>query len=121
MADNSRLEGITNKAEICGDGNQPKDIEEWKGVKIEDAEVVEINWAQRDLRGSLHLEWLPPSVRKCMVNNNKLTGTLDLASLPIPMKELHLPNYICPLGEMVEWLAQGYVHSVPTSIPAHAV
>ena len=24
-------------------------------------------------------------------------------------------------GEMVEWLVQGYVHSVATSIPAHAV
>ena len=43
-------------------------------MTIEEREVVEIDWYERDFRGSIHLEWLPPSVRKCTVNNNKLAG-----------------------------------------------
>ena len=53
------IEGIANKEKICGDADEPKDIEEWKGVTIEDGEVVEIAWRQFRLRGALHFEWLP--------------------------------------------------------------
>ena len=28
------IEGITNKEEICGDADEPNDIEEWKCVEI---------------------------------------------------------------------------------------
>ncbi|KNH07801.1 hypothetical protein XU18_1571 [Perkinsela sp. CCAP 1560/4] len=92
------IEEITNKEKICGDVDEPKDIEEWKGVEIEDGEVFGIDWSHYGLRGSVHLEWLPSSVRDLVVTWNQLTE-----------------------GQMAEWLAQGYVHSVPTSIPAHAV
>ena len=34
--------GIKNKEAICGNPDEKKDIEEWKGVEIEDGEVVEI-------------------------------------------------------------------------------
>ncbi|KNH08124.1 hypothetical protein XU18_1290 [Perkinsela sp. CCAP 1560/4] len=40
------IDGITNKEVICGDPDEPTDIEEWKGVIIEDGEVVEIAWRQ---------------------------------------------------------------------------
>ncbi|KNH04860.1 hypothetical protein XU18_3985 [Perkinsela sp. CCAP 1560/4] len=39
------IEGIANKEKICGDVDEPKDIEEWKGVTVEDGQVVEINWS----------------------------------------------------------------------------
>ena len=61
-----------------------------KGVTIEDGEVVEINWDERELTGTLHLEWLPPSVRKFNGSMSRLTGTVDLASLPIAMTQLEL-------------------------------
>ena len=38
------IEGITNKMKICGDDDEPKDIEEWEGVTIEDGKVVNIDW-----------------------------------------------------------------------------
>ncbi|KNH05433.1 hypothetical protein XU18_3404 [Perkinsela sp. CCAP 1560/4] len=81
---------ITNKENICGDPDEPKEIEEWKGVKIEDGEVVEIDWDDFHLQGSLHLEWLPSSVKDLMVRWNRLTGTLDWASLPASMQSLYL-------------------------------
>ena len=48
------------------------------GVTIEEREAVEIDWYERDFRGSIHLEWLPPSVRKCTVNNNMLLGLVGV-------------------------------------------
>ena len=68
------IEGITNKDRICGYVDEPKDIEEWKGVEIEDGGVVEIHWDRYCLEGSLYLEWLPPSVRKVLVGWNNLTA-----------------------------------------------
>ena len=84
------IEGITNEEKICGDANEPTDIEEWKGLKIEDGEVVEIDWQQFKVKRPLHLEWLPSSVREVMVTENYLTDTLDLASLPTAMENLFL-------------------------------
>ncbi|KNH08097.1 hypothetical protein XU18_1313 [Perkinsela sp. CCAP 1560/4] len=84
------IEGIANKEKICGDVDEPTDIEEWEGVTIEDGQVVEIAWRQFRLRGALHLEWLPSSVRKVLVSCNKLTGTLDCASLPTSLKKLNI-------------------------------
>ena len=83
------IEGITNKEKICGDADEPKDIEEWKGVKIEDGEVVAIYWVSCALKGPIHLEWLPSSVKELSVSENSLAGTLDWA-LPTSMKELDL-------------------------------
>ena len=50
------------------------DIEEWKGVEIEDGEVAEIHWDRYRLKGSLYLEWLPSSVGKFSVVCNNLTA-----------------------------------------------
>ena len=82
--------GIKNKEKICGDVDEPQGIEEWKGVSIEDGEVVEIHWDRFRLKGSLHVEWLPSSLRTFVANTNHLTGTVDLVSLPTAMKELLL-------------------------------
>ena len=84
------IEGITNKRKICGDADEPKDIEEWKRVSIEDGQVVEIDWSLFALEGSLHLEWLPSTVREFGVTWNRFTGTLDLASLPTSMEAINL-------------------------------
>ena len=84
------IEGIANKEKICGDVDEPKDIEEWKGVTVEDDEVVDIDWQRRKLEGSLYLEWLPSSVRRFLVGSNNLTGTLNSASLPTSIKSIYL-------------------------------
>ncbi|KNH07225.1 hypothetical protein XU18_2088 [Perkinsela sp. CCAP 1560/4] len=80
---------ITDKVKICGDIDEPKDIEEWEGVAIEDGEVVEIIWRDCWLTGLLCVEWLPSSVKELAVSGNRLAGTLDWA-LPTSMKELDL-------------------------------
>ena len=82
--------GIKNKEKICGHVDEPRDIEVWGGVTFEDDEVVAIVWGGLDLKGSLHLEWLPSSVRELSVRWNNLTGALDLACLPASMKKLNL-------------------------------
>ncbi|KNH05233.1 hypothetical protein XU18_3717 [Perkinsela sp. CCAP 1560/4] len=82
------IEGIKNKEKIYDD--EPKEIEEWKGVEIEDGQVVEIAWRQFKLEGSLHLEWLPSSVMEFDATGNYITGTLDWASLPTSMKSISL-------------------------------
>ena len=84
------IEGIANKEKICGDVDEPKDIEEWKGVTVEDEEVVVIDWDRCKLEGSLYLEWLPSSVRRFLVGSNNLTGTLNSASLPTSIKSIYL-------------------------------
>ena len=96
---------ITDNERICGDVDEPKDIEAWKGVTFEDGEAVEINWGQLDFRGFLHLEWLPPSVGKCTVNNNKLTAYYALI--------LHRDDsHACGYGRGARWT---YFHDIQLS------
>ena len=104
------IEGITDKEMICGDADEPKDIEEWKGVKLADGEVVAIYWVSCALKGSIHFEWLPSSVKELSVSENSLAGTLDWA-LPTSMKELDLsankftgPIDLARLPERMEYL-----------------
>ncbi|KNH06611.1 hypothetical protein XU18_2562 [Perkinsela sp. CCAP 1560/4] len=68
------IEGIANKEKICGDADEPKDIEEWKGVIIEDGQVVEIDWSLFALEGSFHSEWLPISVQNFTVFFNQFSA-----------------------------------------------
>ncbi|KNH07537.1 hypothetical protein XU18_2069 [Perkinsela sp. CCAP 1560/4] len=84
------IQGTTDKRAICGDPDEPKSIEDWKGVVIADDEVVEINWRNCGFTGSLCLEWLPSSVREFAAFHNGLTGTLECAALPTAMKKLGL-------------------------------
>ena len=72
--------GIKNTKKICGELDEPKDIEEQEGVTIKDGQVVEIDW-HFNLKGSLQLEWLPSSVGGFVVGwNFDITGTLNSAS-----------------------------------------
>ena len=82
------IDGVKNKEAICGNPDEEKDIEEWKGVEIEHGKVVEIDWDELDLKGLVHLKGLPSSVRKFDAMGNHLTSTLDAASLPISMESL---------------------------------
>ena len=108
--------GKKNKEKICGDVDEPQGIEEWKGVTIEDGEVVEIHWDRLRLKGSLHVEWLPSSVRTFVANTNHLTGTVDLASLPTAMKELLLGINAFTGSICLERLPESMVYlSVPYS------
>ncbi|KNH04093.1 hypothetical protein XU18_3982 [Perkinsela sp. CCAP 1560/4] len=84
------IDRITNKEKICGDVDESAGIQEWKGIEIKDGEVVDIEWGGFRLRGSLHLQWLPSSVRKLSIFFNRFTGTVDLASLPNSMNCIYL-------------------------------
>ena len=64
---------VKTKPEKSPFANEPKDIEEWKGVTIEDGAVIEIEWAKCGLEGSVHLGWLPSSVTKFPATSNHLT------------------------------------------------
>ena len=99
--------GKTNKQEICGDADEPKDIEQWEGVILEGGEVVKIKWNGFKLSGSLHLQWLPSSVRKLVVPWNNLMGTLDLASLPTAMGDLFLGSNAFTGSIVLERLPEG--------------
>ncbi|KNH06297.1 leucine-rich repeat protein [Perkinsela sp. CCAP 1560/4] len=83
---------ITNKEKICGDVDEPEDIEQWEGVIIEDGEVVDIEWDVCGLEGSLCVEWLPSSVIGFIASENEFTCTLNWASLPTSMTHLDLRN-----------------------------
>ena len=38
------MEGIISKEKICGDRNEPKHMDNWKGVMIDEGEFVENKW-----------------------------------------------------------------------------
>ncbi|KNH06149.1 hypothetical protein XU18_2974 [Perkinsela sp. CCAP 1560/4] len=108
------IEGIANKEKICGDPDEPTDIEEWKGVIIEDGEVVEIAWRQFRLRGALHLEWLPSSVRKVIVRWNYLTANPMKGHLSVvgwtstpALGEVRETAKLLPRGESPWWRDEG--------------
>ncbi|KNH05998.1 hypothetical protein XU18_3072 [Perkinsela sp. CCAP 1560/4] len=128
--------GLNEPEEICGSRDDPADVCEWEGVKCNvDGEVERFLWISKkeDGTGTLGFEFLPCSMKSLQMWNNALSGTIHLADLPGKIEVVYLcDNQLTGSlnfdrlpaevgGEMVEWLAQGYVHSVPTSIPAHAV
>ena len=79
--------------------------------------------SQKYFCGSLDL-WSLPKAMTISMNDHKVSGNVDFTRLPAVLVRLSLSaNQLSGGGggEMVEWLVQGYVHSVATSIPAHAV
>ena len=77
------VDGIENREIICGSQENPKDIEEWDEVTVNDKkEVTNVNWLSYKLHGSIYLEWLPSTLRALILWENSLTGTIDLCHLP---------------------------------------
>uniref|UniRef100_A0A7S4KSB0 Leucine-rich repeat protein n=1 Tax=Paramoeba aestuarina TaxID=180227 RepID=A0A7S4KSB0_9EUKA len=90
------IDGITNKAIICGSAEDPWNIANWEGISLNHSgEVTRIEWSWYDPDGSLALEWLPSTVEKFEVFHSIfsatwLTGTINLTSLPDLMESLSL-------------------------------
>ena len=80
-----------------------------------------IDLALSKFTGPIGLETLPEGMEVRNVFSNELSGSLKLDSLPDTLTEFIAQYNKFSRGQMVEWLVQGYVHSVATSIPAHAV
>uniref|UniRef100_A0A7S4KTA8 Uncharacterized protein n=1 Tax=Paramoeba aestuarina TaxID=180227 RepID=A0A7S4KTA8_9EUKA len=91
------IEKIENKQEICGDAENPRDINEWYGIMIDKdtGNVLEITWSWRNLGGKLSMEWLPPAVRKVCIPSNNFIGSADLSALPRSLRELNLSMNWC--------------------------
>mmetsp|Transcript_24036 Transcript_24036/g.37440 ORF Transcript_24036/g.37440 Transcript_24036/m.37440 type:complete len:224 (-) Transcript_24036:54-725(-) len=82
------VDGIENKSQIYDDSSS--DISTWNLVMFNEShEVVEISWSEMGLKGSVNLEWLPPTT--CSVNLwwNCLKGSLHLGSLPETLVDLN--------------------------------
>ena len=75
------IDGIENKERIIGRNEGPPDIEEWKGLSMnEKVEVIEIDWYTQSLKGSLSFQLLPSTVQRAYLNSNNLSGTIDFIS-----------------------------------------
>mmetsp|Transcript_9201 Transcript_9201/g.13921 ORF Transcript_9201/g.13921 Transcript_9201/m.13921 type:complete len:246 (-) Transcript_9201:73-810(-) len=79
------------RVKICRDLENPKELTEWKGLRFNESGILRtIQWSALHLRGTLHLEWLPPTVIKVSLPENDLEGSLCLANLPESLVELKL-------------------------------
>ena len=62
---------------------------EWDGVNCnKQDEVIRISWCSQGLRGALHWQHLPRSVRSLNIFNNLLSGTVDFSALPLGLVHL---------------------------------
>mmetsp|Transcript_4914 Transcript_4914/g.7346 ORF Transcript_4914/g.7346 Transcript_4914/m.7346 type:complete len:220 (-) Transcript_4914:137-796(-) len=86
------IQDVTNKHEICGHGEEPADISDWKSVILSENGVEKIDWSFKGLQGTLHIEWLPPSVKTLMLIASSLEGSFAFGDLPTEMTHLDLFN-----------------------------
>ena len=85
------IAGMHNAQRICIDDDSPVEICDWTGVVLDSAgHVTEIDFKCSDLRGSVQLEWLPPTVVLVFLDFNTLSGSIDLTRLPPAPRELVL-------------------------------
>ena len=89
------------KAKFLCDNGDFKDICDWNSVLCQNQEVVQFtqnnlqisnagNDIDRTSLGTLHLEYMPSSVERFLINSCPYEGTLDTAALPRGMQVLHL-------------------------------
>ena len=91
------VEGIENKERICGNAEEPADIDEWTGfVHSEEQPTDEaekqfnIDWSYLLLVGTVDLQWVPPTVIVLDISDNELGGSLNLTALPQSSQKLDL-------------------------------
>jgi len=80
-----------------------KDFCIWRGVQCDDegVSVLEINWFNKSLKGTMDLSWIPPTVTYFELGANKIRGTLDTAQLPRNLKTISL--YSNEFSGAVDW------------------
>mmetsp|Transcript_24023 Transcript_24023/g.37421 ORF Transcript_24023/g.37421 Transcript_24023/m.37421 type:complete len:264 (-) Transcript_24023:9-800(-) len=85
------IQDLSNTETICGSGDSPKDILDWKGLRFNPFhKVTHINWHSRNLEGSFPLEWVPPTVQSLQVCMNDLHSTIPMSALSARLSDLNL-------------------------------
>uniref|UniRef100_A0A7S4KSH7 Leucine-rich repeat protein n=1 Tax=Paramoeba aestuarina TaxID=180227 RepID=A0A7S4KSH7_9EUKA len=68
-------------------------LDNWSRIKLTPAgDVTDIEFSNKDLTGSLQLEWMPSTVQSVDVSYNAISGTLNLESLPVSLCRIDLGN-----------------------------
>eukprot|EP00009_Paramoeba_aestuarina_P008499 CAMPEP_0201518728 /NCGR_PEP_ID=MMETSP0161_2-20130828/9490_1 /ASSEMBLY_ACC=CAM_ASM_000251 /TAXON_ID=180227 /ORGANISM="Neoparamoeba aestuarina, Strain SoJaBio B1-5/56/2" /LENGTH=106 /DNA_ID=CAMNT_0047916577 /DNA_START=116 /DNA_END=433 /DNA_ORIENTATION=+ len=86
------IAGITeNREKISGPIGSSDDITNWRGITCNgDHDVIAVNGFNQHLKGTIDLEWLPPTTENVDLGCNYLSGTLDLENLPDVLTKLLL-------------------------------
>ena len=84
------ITGIENREVICGSGEEPDDIDKWKGFKYcpeqppnTTEKLFTINWYDLHLVGTIDLQWLSQTISSLNMAGSTLNGYLSLSSLPL--------------------------------------
>ena len=87
--------GLNEPEKICGNRDDPDDVCDWTGMKCSvDGEVEEFKWGfHKEVgTGTVGLEFLPWSMKRVVMCNNALSGTIQLADLPGKTEGVYLAN-----------------------------
>mmetsp|Transcript_20840 Transcript_20840/g.32515 ORF Transcript_20840/g.32515 Transcript_20840/m.32515 type:complete len:213 (-) Transcript_20840:38-676(-) len=77
------IENMDKKSNVR---NKTDDNTKWWGVQCDtDGNFVEIDWHNENLGGNVSFEWLPSTIRKVILIDNNIVGSLPLIDLPPPM------------------------------------
>mmetsp|Transcript_22236 Transcript_22236/g.34540 ORF Transcript_22236/g.34540 Transcript_22236/m.34540 type:complete len:235 (-) Transcript_22236:46-750(-) len=82
---------VENKESIMGTREKPP--KDWNGLFTDSNDPESITtfmWSFIRIRGSIALEWLPPTVDACFLDSNSLTGTVNLSCLPDVLRVLDI-------------------------------
>ncbi|KNH04303.1 leucine-rich repeat protein [Perkinsela sp. CCAP 1560/4] len=78
------IEGLEAVGKICGSREEPKEVEDWEGVDVEDTtgDVTKIDWESMGLKGLLDVQWMPATVRYFDASVNDIIGSFNPSDLP---------------------------------------
>ena len=89
------IEGIENREIICGNAEEPADVDQWKGFEYVEEQtadagekLINIDWYYLDLVGTIDLRWLPPNIYSIIIDDSQLSGSRNLAALPPSIQRL---------------------------------
>ena len=93
------IEGIENREVICGNAEEPAEVEKWRGFEYSEEDTTDeeekhfgIEWISLKLVGTIDLQWLPPTVLLLHIIANKLSGSLNLTAPPLRIQCLGLQH-----------------------------
>mmetsp|Transcript_38702 Transcript_38702/g.61326 ORF Transcript_38702/g.61326 Transcript_38702/m.61326 type:complete len:216 (-) Transcript_38702:24-671(-) len=81
---------IDNKEKIRLETEDPIDYSFWNGVTVENGELRQIQWTSFNLRGSLNLQIMVPTIQVFSVSTNHLEGTVNLHHLSRDLQRFYL-------------------------------
>ena len=65
-----------------------RDIKQWGYVKFDDENdaIIEVNWSCSGMHGGLETQYMPSTLRKFVIDNNRLKGTVNWHTLPAELE-----------------------------------